>query len=161
MIEAGLNRRVSTVLLGCLCCLQGCDQEPRDLESPKAADKTETDARADQNHKISTSPFIAVNELEDGLIPTAPQIGDLAIRSDCLVFRIRKQLATPLWPAGTSLKAVEGSVVVTVPYGESYVVPSQVTLPGAFVPLNSRNMTKFSKRLANGCPNAVFAIGKQ
>jgi hypothetical protein len=109
---------------------------------------------------MPTMPFIAVNELEGGLIPSAPQIGDLAIKSDCLVFRIREQLATPLWPAGASLKAVEGKLVVMAPYGKSYVVPSRVSLPGAFVPLNSRNMTKFSKHLANGCPNAVFAIGQ-
>jgi hypothetical protein len=147
--------------IGAVMVLAGCEptsqtKSPAPNLQPKSVDndvlsKTEND---DQ-------PALAINELQNGLIPAAPQMGELAIRNNCIVFIMRDQIATPLWPAGTTLGQQSNNLFIKIPGRADLMVPSTASIGGAFVPLNSANMTKYSKPLPEGCPSATFAVAKQ
>lgn len=104
--------------------------------------------------------FIAVNELRRALLPLAPQMGQVLLRGRCVVFEARGAQATVLWPYGTRLQQRGERLAVHLPSGREILVPSRTTLGGAHVPLNSRNMTRFSQRLHPDCPNDVFAVSR-
>lgn len=146
-----------------LLLLAGCEAVPRqERNSPSQAttsDVPDTGSTQAPSRTASVPAFL-VNELRDGLIPSAPQLGDLVVRDDCLVFVMRGFAATPLWPAGSTLEATSRGLRVTVPGREPVPVPSKTSLPGAFVPLNSINMTRFDGSLPAGCPDATFAVAK-
>lgn len=147
-------------LVGVLILLAGC--EPTSQSQTSVADKlpSSVDSEGRSLTQDSVQPIFAVNELENGLIPSAPQMGQLAIRNNCIVFVTRDQLAMPLWPAGTKFEQQSDNLVIKIPGRADLTVPSTTSIGGAFVPLNSKNMTKFSKPLPKGCPAATFAVAK-
>lgn len=152
-------------LAGSLLMLAGCDAGPVTRhERVRPAQDAQSDTPATSStrpaNKAAPVPAFLVNELREGLIPSAPQVGELVARDGCLVFVMRGSAATPLWPFGSTLNVTAGGLRVTVPGREPISVPSTTSLPGAFVPLNSTNMTRFDGTLPVGCPAAIFAVAK-
>lgn len=150
-------KRRPLILVGAMMLLAGCG--PRSQTQTPAPETAQTPQR--EGRVATQQPAFAVNELTNGLIPGAPQMGELAVRDDCLVFVMRGQATTPLWPSGSTLELRGETLTVNVPGLATFPIPSKVTLGGAFVPLNSANMTKYSKRLPRRCPGAIFAVARQ
>jgi hypothetical protein len=147
-------------LVGSAIVLAACTQ-PKQDEAPRGNVMEASKAvRVEEPQKPAPQPVFAVNELANGLIPLAPQMGRLAVRNECIVFTIRDRDVTPLWPAGSTLESSGGNLIVRLAGGAGFKVPSAATLAGAFVPLNSANMTKYSKRLPDRCPGATFAVAR-
>jgi len=162
--SSAMRAGLGFALVASVAVLPGCEASPierqeRNPSQATASGAPVTDSRKPANGATSGPAFL-VNGLRDGLIPSAPQMGDLTVRGDCLIFVMRGSAATPLWPAGSTIEATTGGLRIAVPGREPISVPSKTSLPGAFVPLNSTNMTRFDGKLPSGCPAAIFAVAK-
>lgn len=148
------------ILIGGAAILASCTPSSQSEAPPPEVKKTSS-AGLGPSAAPKNLPAFAVNELANGLIPAAPQMGRLSVRNDCIVFTMRDSDATPLWPAGSTIEQHDDALIIRVEGGASYRVPSATTIAGAFVPLSSVNMTKFSKPLPERCPSAIFAVARQ
>jgi len=148
-------------VIGCAALLGACAQPSQPGTARGDVRKASSPAIVGEPAKSTVLPVFTVNELVNGLIPLAPQIGDLAVRNDCIIFTMAGGAATPLWPAGSTLAYSGEVLIIHVAGGGTFKVPSAATVAGAFVPLNSTNMTKYGKPLPNRCPSAIFAVARQ
>lgn len=161
MGQISLKHKFLIGFIGSVIVLAGCEPTSQPKSPAPYPTSKSVDNGVRSNPENGNGSVLAVNELQNGLIPAAPQMGELAIRNDCIVFLMRDKPATPLWPAGTTLVQQSNNLIIKIPGRADKTVPSITSINGAFVSLNSANMTKYSKPLPKGCPAATFAVAKQ
>lgn len=104
--------------------------------------------------QTSELPFIAVNTV-DAVLPLGRTRGLLTFRQGCVVFQVRGQLYTPIWPSGTYVS--EDSRQVHGRAGDAFRLNEEVTLDGASFSLENERM-RLREPLPERCPNATYAV---
>ena len=103
--------------------------------------------------------YLAINiRTHGGPLPTGQTRGALSLEGKCIVFGVRDQLFTPIWPVGTAYKMSDDHGVIRTPGGQAYQVPSESTLGGgSFAAVESPSL-KLALPLPKNCPQATYVV---
>jgi len=97
---------------------------------------------------------MAVNTV-DALLPMGRTRGLLSVEDDCIVFTLRDQRFTPIWPPGTRLSPNGGQVLG--PAGQVFTLGQDATLDGAAFSLENESM-RLEQRIPGRCPRGTYAV---
>lgn len=125
---------------------------------------TPANATAVPEARIAAEPpqvpvYLAINSrTHGGPLPLGQTRGALSLGGGCIVFRVRDQLFTPIWPVGTVYTVSDDHGVIRTPGGQAYQVPSESTLGGgSFAAVDSPSL-KLASPLPKNCPQATYVV---
>lgn len=103
------------------------------------------------------TPFVAVNTLQQGMLPEAMTRGRFEIADDCLVLRTEDGLYTPVLPRGARL--VRAAVGWRIEFGgKSVGLGEGVNLPGGPTDVRNTRSIRLAAPVPARCPPRLFAI---